>query len=57
MFANEANSAGLPYTTCRLVTWILGFTNAALFALSFVTSTASCCAARGDFTDYDDDLE
>jgi len=55
IFSNEANSAGLPYTTCRTVTWILCWANAGLFALSFISSWCSCCAACVGGSD--DDLD
>jgi hypothetical protein len=51
VFAQEANDANVPYEECRMVSWILGFTNAALFLLSFLSSFFSCvklCGRKGE---------
>jgi hypothetical protein len=47
VFANEADDAGLPKSDCRLAVWALSFGAAGLFALSFLSSFFSCCAACG----------
>ncbi len=47
VFANEADDAGLPKKDCRLAVWALMFGCSGLFALSFLSSFFSCCAACG----------
>lgn len=47
IYGDEANNANLPYSECRLVSYILAFVNAGLFLLSFLSSFVSCCTACG----------